>query len=216
MLSCSSAQSPGRPRVPDVLQVWEADLVGPGVELDEWNDWYDTEHMAAILAVPGMRFGWRLRREPTNRGGTAPPEHMAVYLLDSCRVLASEAYDLARRSAGPNMRPELTARMLSAMGRLRRGLYETSHADALMATVADTAPWYVQHGDGRDTPPASAISWERFACSTVERAIGLVRPARSAPRLTLSRASRPAALEYRTVFAAAASAGHDQRSGLFL
>lgn len=193
-----------------VLQVWQADLTDREVGLDEWNHWYDTEHMASILTVPGVRFGWRLRRLSVVSSGQGQgiPEFMAVYLLDSCRVLASPAYHLARRSAGPGMQPELTARMFAAMGSFQRGLYNVSAVSALVTGMVRNSLWAIEqdeagrvHSAVTQTP---ALVWSRFECSTVERAAAPVAPARSAQRIWLSAAvaGTPGDV-YRTVFAGA-------------
>ena len=64
------------------------------VHEDEFNDWYDTEHIPEREAVPG--FG-RIERW---LGADNPKISIATYDLDSPAVLQSEAY---RRIAGENL-----------------------------------------------------------------------------------------------------------------
>jgi len=193
--------------VPDVLQVWEANFAAVEEGLAEWNDWYDNEHMAAILTVPRLRRGWRLRREglPAEPGFEECPEYMAVYLLDSCAVLSSPEYEMARRSVGPGMRPEWTQRMFSVMRDLRRGLYECPRV-APIRTAAAGDLWWVRH----ESDPTSyaqprdgdELILDSFRCSTVDRGAGPVTPAAGSARLSLSRLPTPDALRYRTIFVA--------------
>jgi len=53
---------------------------------EEFNDWYDTEHVPQRLAVPGIENGRRF----VNLSGS--PRYAALYDLCSVRVLESDAY----------------------------------------------------------------------------------------------------------------------------
>ena len=66
------------------------------VHADEFNDWYDTEHIPEREAVPG--FG-RIERW---LGADNPRISIATYDLDTPAVLRSEAY---RKIAGENLSP---------------------------------------------------------------------------------------------------------------
>ncbi len=69
-----------------ILAVWaDAD---PAAE-DDFNDWYNREHMFERVDVPGFH---RARRYVTVSG---EPKYFAYYVTDNAAVLASEAY-LAR------------------------------------------------------------------------------------------------------------------------
>lgn len=59
--------------------------VDPQAE-DEFNDWYDTEHLPRLLAVPGCLSARRFRAG----GGTH--KYLAVYHLDSPEVCASQIW----------------------------------------------------------------------------------------------------------------------------
>src|SRR5215472_9989480 len=74
----------------------------PAME-EEFNAWYDTEHIPERLAVPG--FESALRFSSTGAG----PKYLAMYDLATESVLDGEAY---RRVAGGNSSP-WTKRILS-------------------------------------------------------------------------------------------------------
>ena len=68
----------------------------PAME-EEFNAWYDTEHLAERLAIPGFRSAQRWVAD------VAPGEgrYLATYELDSPEVLSSREY-LARYPDGPH------------------------------------------------------------------------------------------------------------------
>src|SRR5438876_847391 len=66
-----------------LLMVW-ADV--PADKEGEFNRWYNEEHLAERLAIPGFLNGARYEAV---KGG---PKHLAVYELESPAVLESPAY----------------------------------------------------------------------------------------------------------------------------
>src|SRR5205085_3281248 len=62
----------------------------PAME-EEFNAWYDTEHLAERLAIPGFRSALRW----TLDGASGAGKYLATYELDSAAVLKSADY-LAR------------------------------------------------------------------------------------------------------------------------
>jgi len=66
-----------------LLMVW-ADV--PADKEQEFNRWYNEEHLAERLSVPGFLSGARYEAV---KGG---PKHLACYELDTVAVLESEAY----------------------------------------------------------------------------------------------------------------------------
>jgi hypothetical protein len=66
-----------------LLMVW-ADV--PADREEEFNRWYNQEHLAERLSVPGFLSGARYEAV---KGG---PKHLACYELESVKVLESEAY----------------------------------------------------------------------------------------------------------------------------
>src|SRR5207244_12440151 len=69
-----------------LLMVW-ADV--PADKEGEFNRWYNEEHLAERLAIPGFLNGARYEAV---KGG---PKHLAVYELDGPAVLESPAYKQA-------------------------------------------------------------------------------------------------------------------------
>lgn len=86
--------------------------VDPGHEA-ELNRWYDDEHIAERMAIPGFL---RARRFVALEGG---PRYLALYDLATPEVLESPAY---RRAAGPAATP-LTRRMQTLFNPMIRNVY---------------------------------------------------------------------------------------------
>ena len=66
-----------------LLMVW-ADV--PANKEDEFNRWYNEEHLAERMAIPGFLSGARYEAV---KGG---PKHLAVYELESPDVLLTDAW----------------------------------------------------------------------------------------------------------------------------
>ena len=81
-----------------LLMVW-ADV--PADKEDDFNRWYNEEHMAERLSVPG--FLDAARYEAVKNG----PKHLACYELESPAVLESPAYKRvqANPTRGPSAAP---------------------------------------------------------------------------------------------------------------
>ncbi len=62
---------------------------------EEFNAWYDTEHLADVLAVPGVLQG---ARYGAYKGG---PHYLAVYELTSHEVVLSPAFQKLRQQPTP-------------------------------------------------------------------------------------------------------------------
>jgi hypothetical protein len=75
-----------------LLMVW-ADV--PPEREEDFNRWYNGEHLAERLAVPGFLSGARYEAV---KGG---PKHLACYELESVAVLESEAYRRAQANPTP-------------------------------------------------------------------------------------------------------------------
>jgi hypothetical protein len=86
----------------------------PPPELEsEFNDWYDSEHIAERLRVPGFLTARRLERR-------LRPRYAAMYDLDSLEVLQSAAY----KNVSGDKRSPWTARMLKVTRLFDRRVYE--------------------------------------------------------------------------------------------
>jgi hypothetical protein len=79
---------------------------------DEFNDWYDREHIPLRIAVPGFRSAQRYRVEGTQN-------YLVVYEMDSPVVLKTPAY-----LAVKNNPSERTRRMLSTVTGFTRYIAE--------------------------------------------------------------------------------------------
>jgi len=75
-----------------LLMVW-ADV--PADKEDDFNRWYNEEHMAERLSVPG--FLDAARYEAVKNG----PKHLACYELESPAVLESPAYKRVQANPTP-------------------------------------------------------------------------------------------------------------------
>ena len=109
----------------NAMLVW---MLQPVAETeDEWNEWYDLEHVPGLLQVPGFITGNRFRLTATaGLGGKPPapvPDYLSYYELFNDGVLESETYVARRLSLVPGMRPRWTQRMLGAITRAYGGVY---------------------------------------------------------------------------------------------
>jgi len=108
---------------------------------DEFNDWYDHEHIPLRIAVPGFRGAQRYRAEATRN-------YLVVYEMDSPAVLKTPAY-----LAVKNNPSDRTRRMLSGVtgftryiaeetGSYTRGVDRVTALDArcLYSVFFDVAP----------------------------------------------------------------------------
>jgi hypothetical protein len=95
---------------------------------DEFNDWYDQEHIPLRMAVPGFSSAQRYRIPETQH-------YAVVYEMDSPTVLSSEAY--ARVKNHPS---ERTARMLREVSGFTR--YTCQEIGVQGASAMDAAHLY--------------------------------------------------------------------------
>ncbi len=88
---------------------------------DEFNRWYESEHVPERLAIPGFISGRRFRAV---EGG---PKYLALYELENADVVNSDAY-LERLKKAPT---EWTLRMRPRFKNMVRNVYvEISNADS--------------------------------------------------------------------------------------
>jgi len=102
----------------------------PGVSEQEFNDWYDNEHVPARQVVPGFQ---SLARYKAVDGQS--PSWLALYDLDSPSVAKSEAYKRLPLSASDNERD-----IISRMSLLNRRLYSQISSLTLPTTTSDALP----------------------------------------------------------------------------
>jgi hypothetical protein len=111
----------------------------PPPELEEeFNDWYDSEHIAERLRVPGFLSARRLVRD-------AAPRYAAIYDLESLAVLESQAY----KNVSGERRSPWTARMLKKTRLFDRRIYEqlVPGSERVRAEHPFTLLRVVPHGD---------------------------------------------------------------------
>ncbi|HBK79620.1 MAG TPA: hypothetical protein DDZ83_08045 [Nitrospinae bacterium] len=96
-----------RPMVAGETILFSEMTPGPGWE-DEFNAWYDSEHIPLRMAVPGFRGAQRYRRKEDSK-------YLAVYEMDSQEVLLTEAYRRVKEEPSA-----LTRRMLSSVSGFSR------------------------------------------------------------------------------------------------
>jgi hypothetical protein len=133
-----------------LMMVWAE--VPPDKE-DDFNRWYNEEHLAERLAIPGFL---NAARYEAVQGG---PKHLACYELENAQVLESDAYKQAL--ANPT---EWTQRCSPAfIGTVYiRNVYEMVHPARLTPGIArsDMAP-ALQIGR-MDIPPEVEDEWNRW------------------------------------------------------
>ena len=82
----------------------------PAME-EEFNAWYDEEHLAERLAIPGFRSVQRWVADVPRGAG----KYLATYELDSPAVLSSAAYLKRFENPTPWSRPAAAALVMDAM-----------------------------------------------------------------------------------------------------
>jgi hypothetical protein len=111
-----------------LLMVW-SDV--PAAQEAEFNRWYNEEHLAERLAVPGFLTAARYEAV---KGG---PKHLAVYELESAAVMDSPAYKKVQANPTPwtqRVGPQAIATTFI------RNIYAVIHPRALSPTVAASGP----------------------------------------------------------------------------
>ncbi len=115
MLGCPPQSTPpeGTPAEgePFGLILAQLDLVAE--QEDEFNDWYDLEHIPQRLGLPGFRTSRRAQRRRA-------PRYIALYDLESLQALTTPEY----LGASGNHRTPWTARMLRLTRKFDRRLYQ--------------------------------------------------------------------------------------------
>jgi hypothetical protein len=110
---------------------------------DEFNDWYDHEHIRLRMAVPGFRSAQRYRAEGTRN-------YLVVYEMDSSGVLCSPAYLTLKNNPSDRTRRKLnsvtgfTRYIAEETANYTRELDQTTALDAscLYSVFFDVPPQY--------------------------------------------------------------------------
>src|SRR6266850_3821059 len=129
-----------------LLMVW-CDV--PADKEQEFNRWYNEEHLAERLAVPGFLSAARYEAV---KGG---PKHLAVYELESPAVLESPAYKKVQANPTPwtkRCSPEVIGTSFI------RNVYSMIHPKALPPSVAESGMAPSLQIGRMDVPPRSTQS----------------------------------------------------------
>jgi hypothetical protein len=133
-----------------LLMVW-ADV--PPDKESEFNRWYNEEHLAERLAIPGFLSGARYEAV---KGG---PKHLAVYELESPAVLESDAYKKVQNN--PTEWTKRSGPGAIATGFIRN-VYAMIHPKAVSPTLAQ-APLAPALQLGRmDVPKKVDAEWNEW------------------------------------------------------
>jgi hypothetical protein len=125
-----------------LLMVW-ADV--PADKEAEFNQWYNEEHLAERLAVPGFLAGARYEAV---KGG---PKHLAYYELENTAVLDSEAY----RRVTANPTPWTQRCSPNVIGTtFIRNVYTMIHPTAVTPPLAESGMAPALQIGRMDVPPA--------------------------------------------------------------
>src|SRR2546428_83754 len=84
---------------------------------DEFNAWYDTEHIPALARVPGVLSASRFRA-----ASTSGPKYVALYHLASPEVVTGPEWKRASESTPmpPHIRPQISDRVRLVCRNYRR------------------------------------------------------------------------------------------------
>jgi hypothetical protein len=133
-----------------LLMVW-ADV--PADKEAEFNRWYNEEHLAERLAVPGFLSAARYEAV---KGG---PKHLAYYELESPAVLESPAYKRVQQNPTPwtkRSSPEVVGTTFI------RNVYSMIHPAALSAPVAQSGMAPSLQIGRMDVPPEIDDEFNRW------------------------------------------------------
>jgi hypothetical protein len=133
-----------------LLMVW-CDV--PADKEKEFNRWYNEEHLAERLAIPGFLSGARYE---ALKGG---PKHLAVYELESPAVLQSEPYK--RVSANPTEWTKRSGPQAIATTFIRN-VYQMIHPTAVTPKIADSGMAPALQLGRMDVPGEVDAEWNRW------------------------------------------------------
>lgn len=133
-----------------LLMVW-ADV--PADKEPDFNRWYNEEHLAERLAIPGFL---NAARYEAVKGG---PKHLAVYELENAAVMESPAYKKVQANPTPwtqRIGPQASATTFI------RNIYEMIHPRTLSPTVAASGMAPALQIGRMDVPAAVDAEWNQW------------------------------------------------------
>lgn len=101
-----SLDSQGEAMADHILVVFSAPVAGRELEYEQW---YDTQHLRDIVALPGFVAARRfdLAEQSMGRGGAPPTAHVAVYEIDGDLGTALDALRAARGTSTMEVSPAM-------------------------------------------------------------------------------------------------------------
>ena len=133
-----------------LLMVW-ADV--PAEKEPDFNRWYNEEHLAERMAVPGFLSAARYEAV---KGG---PKHLAVYELESPAVLESPAYKKVQANPTPwtkRCSPDVIGTTFI------RNVYSMIHPKALSTAAAESGPAPALQLGRMDVPAEVDREWNEW------------------------------------------------------
>ena len=133
-----------------MLMVW-ADV--PADKEPEFNRWYNEEHLAERLAIPGFLSAARYEAV---KGG---PKHLAVYELENAAVMESPAYKKVQANPTPwtqRVGPQASATTFI------RNIYTMIHPRELSTAAAESGPAPALQIGRMDVPAAVDTEWNQW------------------------------------------------------
>jgi hypothetical protein len=133
-----------------LLMVW-ADV--PAEKEPDFNRWYNEEHLAERLSVPGFLSAARYEAV---KGG---PKHLAVYELESPAVLESPAYKKVQANPTPwtkRCSPDVIGTTFI------RNVYSMIHPKALSTAAAESGPAPALQLGRMDVPAEVDREWNEW------------------------------------------------------
>ncbi len=128
-----------------LMIVW-ADI--PAEMEDEFNRWYNEEHLAELLSVPGVLSA--ARYEATSSG----PKHMAVYELESPSVIETDAFrNRPRTEWGQRVSPSIIG------SNFMNNVYQMIHPGELTGGIADSDMAPALQIGRMDVPAENDAEW---------------------------------------------------------
>ena len=133
-----------------LLMVW-ADV--PADKEPDFNRWYNEEHLAERLAIPGFLSGARYEAV---KGG---PKHLAVYELETAAVMESPAYKKVQANPTPwtqRSGPQAVATTFI------RNIYSMIHPRELSTAAVSSGPAPALQIGRMDVPASVDAEWNQW------------------------------------------------------
>ena len=131
-----------------LMMVW-ADI--PADKEDDFNHWYQEEHLQELLSVPGVLSA--ARYEAVSSG----PKHLACYELESADVVNSEAFkNRPRTEWGARVSPSIIGTNVIS------NTYEMIHPTALTPGIAASGMANALQIGRMDIGPENEEEWNRW------------------------------------------------------